>query len=118
MTYDFRSSYRWKKERKEFLRRCGSICGICKLPVDKRLSGNHRMGPTVDHVVAVIDNPLGMWSWGNWQLAHRHCNERKEHETRARIRREARMGRSEGPQRQPEYTEPDVIFISNPSREW
>lgn len=68
----------WRYQRKlvRIAERDEWVCGICSLPVDRKLSGSELWGPTLDHVVPQ--------SWGepdndddNLQLAHRLCNMRK-----------------------------------------
>lgn len=55
--------------------RDGWRCHICRRRVDRRLSGNHRMGATVDHLVPLADG--GAHSYANTALAHRACNSSK-----------------------------------------
>lgn len=50
------------------------VCQLCGEPVDRTLSGRHRMGPTLDHVAP---RSLTLWpdhSAANLRLAHRACN--------------------------------------------
>lgn len=54
--------------------RDGWVCQLCGDPVDRTLSGRHRMGPTLDHVAP---RSLTLWpdhSPTNLRLAHRACN--------------------------------------------
>ena len=50
-------------------------CHLCGGQVDRLLSGNDRMGPTLDHVVPLSKG--GEHSNANVALAHRICNIRK-----------------------------------------
>ncbi len=66
---------RWAAARAAVLAR-QTHCGICGLLVNKRLSGRHPLGPTVDHIIPVAKGgPL--YALANLQLAHRRCNEQK-----------------------------------------
>jgi 5-methylcytosine-specific restriction endonuclease McrA len=49
-----------------------SVCHICGREVDKRLSGDDPLGPTVDHVRRLADS--GTNERANLRLAHRRCN--------------------------------------------
>lgn len=48
-------------------------CYLCGKPVDKRLSGRHKWGPTADHVTPIARGgaPLDP---ANGRLAHKFCN--------------------------------------------
>lgn len=52
--------------------RDGWTCQLCGVPVDRRRSGRHRWGPTLDHVVPLATG--GRHVRSNVQLAHRRCN--------------------------------------------
>lgn len=51
------------------------ICQICLAAVDRTLSGRHRLGPTLDHVIPLSKG--GAHSYKNCQLAHKACNSSK-----------------------------------------
>jgi len=56
----------------EIIMRDGSMCHLCRTPVDLALSGRDRMGPTADHLIPVA---LGGGDEAhNIALAHRRCN--------------------------------------------
>lgn len=56
--------------------RDGWRCWICCRPVDQGLGPEHRMGPSLDHIVPLSwDDPLHDPS--NLRLAHRICNSRR-----------------------------------------
>lgn len=72
------NSTKYKKLRAAFFRRQGpvGVCAICGRPVNMAISGRHREGPTVDHIVPSSVNG-DFWDLQNWQLAHRSCNSAK-----------------------------------------
>ena len=53
-----------------------SVCGICGLPVDKRLKYPNPMSATVDHIIP-IDKGGHPFDLDNLQLAHWCCNRQK-----------------------------------------
>lgn len=55
--------------------RDGWVCHICSKPVDPFLPGNHREGPTFDHVIPLSKG--GSDEPENLKLAHWICNIRK-----------------------------------------
>jgi 5-methylcytosine-specific restriction endonuclease McrA len=55
--------------------RDGWRCHVCRGPVDRTLSGRHRLGPTLDHLVPLALG--GEHSYANTALAHRACNSSK-----------------------------------------
>ena len=61
------------------------FCGECRLPVDKTLSGRLPWGPTVGHLIALVDG--GPMLRANMQLEHLRCNVAKENRRRAQRRR-------------------------------
>jgi 5-methylcytosine-specific restriction endonuclease McrA len=52
------------------------ICGICGLPVNKKLKWPHPLSPTVDHIDPVSKGGASL-DMGNMQLAHWICNRKK-----------------------------------------
>jgi hypothetical protein len=52
--------------------RDGWRCHICRKRVDQRLSGTHKLGPTIDHLIPLSDG--GSDDMQNVALAHRSCN--------------------------------------------
>lgn len=54
-------------------------CGICGMPVDRRLKYPHQMAATVDHVVPLSKD--GAHHIDNTQLAHALCNISKGNRT-------------------------------------
>ena len=76
-----RNSTRYKQSRAAFRRRQGrwAICALCGFEIDMALSGLTEMGPTVDHLVPLSDDPgLGQFfDPANWQISHRKCNSRR-----------------------------------------
>lgn len=50
------------------------MCWICGLPIDMRLSPQHPMGWTMDHVYPVALRPDLAEDMGNIREAHRRCN--------------------------------------------
>ena len=55
--------------------RDGWRCHLCWRLIDRGLSGRHRMGPTLDHLVPV--SAYGEHSYANVRSAHRACNSRR-----------------------------------------
>jgi len=55
--------------------RDGWTCHVCHRKVDKRLSGQAKMGPTLDHLVPLAAG--GEHSYANVALAHRSCNSKR-----------------------------------------
>lgn len=53
-----------------------SVCGICGLPVDKKLKFPHPYSPTVDHIIP-LDKGGHPSDIANLQLAHFICNRMK-----------------------------------------
>ena len=53
-----------------------SVCGICGLPVNKKLKYPHPMAPCVDHIIP-IDRSGHPSDISNLQLAHWKCNRAK-----------------------------------------
>src|SRR4051794_27830081 len=54
----------------------GKPCCLCHEPIDFRLSGLDRMGPTEEHIIAVAQGG-SEWAWENKAVSHRICNLRK-----------------------------------------
>lgn len=50
-------------------------CHLCGGRIDKRLSGRHRWGPTIDHLVPISEG--GEHSYANVAAAHRSCNSKR-----------------------------------------
>ena len=61
--------------RVEVYNRDNWVCGICKKPVDKKLSFPHPMSPSLDHVIPIARG--GTHEPDNVQLAHFICNSYK-----------------------------------------
>lgn len=61
----------WRRLRAAVLMR-SNICHICDEPIDLTLSGLDPLGPTVDHIIPVIEG--GMSELDNLASAHRDCN--------------------------------------------
>lgn len=59
----------------DVIAKSGRTCGICGNPVNIKLSGLDKWGPTVDHILPISHG--GPDTLANVQLAHRHCNVRK-----------------------------------------
>lgn len=55
--------------------RDGTRCTLCDMPIDLELTGNHKLGPSLDHRTAIADG--GTNSLDNLALAHRSCNARR-----------------------------------------
>ncbi len=53
-----------------------SVCGICGMPVDKRLRYPHPMSACIDHIIP-IDRGGHPSDMANLQLAHWKCNRAK-----------------------------------------
>ena len=51
-----------------------TVCVFCGLPVDKTLSGNHRLGPTVEHLDKIDAGGSVLPPRDRWRLAHKSCN--------------------------------------------
>lgn len=69
----------YRRRKRAFIAAAPPICVAddCPVPgrvIDKNLSGNHRLGPTIDHT---IPTSKGGDFWDGWQLMHRVCNLRK-----------------------------------------
>lgn len=62
-----------------------TVCALCGEPVDKALSGRHRDGPTVDHVLPRAQG--GTNSRANLRLAHLRCNSARPGQERPRRKR-------------------------------
>lgn len=63
---------RWERfDPREIFERDRWRCGICHEKVDKRLSGDHPRGATLDHII-----PL---SWRIWEHGHTRANSRCAH---------------------------------------
>ncbi len=60
---------------KKLHKRDKGICGICGKKVDLRLSYNNFKAATIDHILPLAKG--GWHEWGNVQLAHRECNNKK-----------------------------------------
>lgn len=73
------NSTQYKKARAAFMKRQGpvGVCWLCRGDVDMSLSGRHRWGPSVDHIVATSAGG-DFFDESNWALAHRSCNARME----------------------------------------
>jgi hypothetical protein len=56
----------------EIAERDGHRCHLCHGLVDMKLTGAHRRGPTIDHLIPVTDS--GPDTRVNVRLAHRSCN--------------------------------------------
>lgn len=56
----------------ELAKRDGARCNLCGRKIDMRLSGRAKWGPTIDHLVPVID--CGTNDPSNLALAHKFCN--------------------------------------------
>lgn len=56
----------------EVAERDGGRCHLCRKRVDMTLSGNDRMGPTIDHLIPVSAGGDDVIT--NVRLAHRSCN--------------------------------------------
>jgi 5-methylcytosine-specific restriction endonuclease McrA len=72
---------RYRRAKKRFFATVPPYCAWvdCPVPggfVDVRLSGNHPLGPTVDHRVPATD-AASFWAAANWSLMHRRCNSAK-----------------------------------------
>lgn len=50
-------------------------CMICLTSIDMQLSGRDPMGPSIDHIIAIVNG--GPDTLTNVQLAHMSCNSRK-----------------------------------------
>ena len=61
----------------EIAKRDGALCHICHKVVDLTLSGNHRMGPTVEHIICHSWPDFDPLDPYNEVLAHRACNSRR-----------------------------------------
>ncbi|WP_411732174.1 HNH endonuclease [Paeniglutamicibacter sp.] len=59
----------------------GSICAWCRKPIVFGLRPRHSLGPSLDHIIALVDggHPTAPW---NLQPMHLGCNVRKENERR------------------------------------
>ncbi|WP_330192389.1 hypothetical protein [Pseudarthrobacter sp. J64] len=59
----------------------GSICAWCHEPIMFGLRPRHSLGPSLDHIVALIDggHPTAPW---NLQPMHLGCNVKKENQRR------------------------------------
>lgn len=71
----------------------GSVCASCRKPIVFGLRPRHPLGPSLDHIVALIDggHPTAAW---NLQPMHLGCNVRKEN---ARRRKQAARVPAERP---------------------
>jgi hypothetical protein len=55
--------------------RDGWRCHICRKRINRKLTGQDAMGPTIDHLVPISEG--GEHSYANVRTAHRRCNSRK-----------------------------------------
>lgn len=69
------TSRRNRAMRRAILATSPPICHLCTKPIDLTLSGNHREGPTLDHLVCQNDG--GTDHPSNLKPAHQHCNSRR-----------------------------------------
>jgi len=78
-TVDLYGSSRWQRTRRQHITAAAARaepCGLCGKPIDYRIDGRHRDGPTVDHIVPTsLGGP--MFDWGNLRPAHKSCNGRQ-----------------------------------------
>lgn len=68
-------------DRDAIFDRDGWVCQVCNMPVDRLLPQTHPLGPTIDHVIPICQG--GPDRAENVQLAHRRCNQRREHGPRS-----------------------------------
>lgn len=71
----------------ELVQARGERCHICRRKVDLSLSGLHKMGPTIDHILPVSMG--GTNEIANLNLAHRICNVRRSNRGPAQMILEA-----------------------------
>lgn len=69
----------YRRLKAEFIASAAPVCAYERCPVPNRyidtsLSGNHPLGPSVDHRVPTSK---GGPMWSGWQLVHRACNSSK-----------------------------------------
>ncbi len=69
----------YRRRKREFIASVPPVCSwpLCPVPgrmVDVTLSGNHPLGPTIDHV---HPTSKGGDFWTGWALTHRRCNQQK-----------------------------------------
>lgn len=67
-----RSQWRDTRLRHKVGERDGWICARCRNPIDPTLSGNHHLGPTLEHIIPIVLG--GPTNEANCTVAHRHCN--------------------------------------------
>lgn len=67
------SSTRWQQFRRSVIEASDGRCGICGAEIDLTLSGQHRLGPTVDHITPLVFGGR-CFDRSNARLAHRSCN--------------------------------------------
>ena len=65
----------FEKNKKKILA-TQTVCGICGMPVDKKLKYPHPMSPCIDHIIPIArgGHPSDI---DNLQLAHWSCNRQK-----------------------------------------
>lgn len=82
-----RTGHAWREARAWVLENY-THCWLCLRPVNKTLSGRHRLGPSVDHVMPLSrgGDPLDR---EGLRLAHTGCNSRRGDGTRTRKRSRA-----------------------------
>ena len=80
-----RKSRAWQRLRAQVIAESNGICGYCRRPVDRSLSGRHPDGPSVDHIVALVDGGM-LLERANLMLVHVRCNSAKENRRRAQAR--------------------------------
>ena len=64
--------------------RDGWKCHLCRRKVDQTLPGTHARGPTIDHLVPVVEG--GLDEPANVAVAHRACNVKRRHKGVAQLR--------------------------------
>ena len=75
----------YRKLRAAAILRSGGICCLCGGPIDLALSGRHRDGPTLEHIIPVSrgGDPLNPDNHG---VSHNRCNSARKDKLIAELR--------------------------------
>jgi len=88
-----RQTHAWQVFRASVIADCDGICSWCGHPIDLSLSGRHRYGPSVDHIVELEDGGQ-LLDRANAQVLHAVCNSQKAGVRGGQRKRERKRGGS------------------------
>lgn len=73
-------SRKWRALRRQVIAESDGTCGICGGGIDLTLSGRHRLGPQVDHIIPPAHGGAEH-DLENLRCVHLLCNQRKGQKT-------------------------------------